>query len=267
MSIRKVVIFDSGVGGLSIWNEVRQQLPDVECHYLFDNAYFPYGELDEQTLVERVCHLVPPLVSQLGASAVIIACNTASTAVLTPLRELIQVPVVGVVPAIKPAATLSETKHIALLATPGTVERSYTQQLIQDFAANCSVTLVGSSGLVHMAERYLLNQELDQAQLEAELSPVIGEPRVDTLVLGCTHFPLLKEAVAEVLHPQMKIVDSGRAIARQLMRVLPNVTSCQKALAEHEYYFTQAEQSEEGIEKIFSQQGFKKGQAYQPTLS
>ena len=261
MSIRKVIIFDSGVGGLSIWQEVRQRLTDIECHYLFDNAYFPYGELAESTLVKRVCALVPALAAQIQADAVVIACNTASTAVLDPLRELLTIPVVGVVPAIKPAAAMSQTRHIAVLATPATVERAYTQQLVKDFASDCQVTLVGSSTLVQLAESYLQTSTIDQELLTQELAAISAKPKVDTIVLGCTHFPLIKEAVANALHPKLQIVDSGEAIARQLQRVLPFVQHSSSEV-QHEYYFTLEEKAVDGFMDVFGRLGFEKGQAF-----
>lgn len=261
MSIRKVIIFDSGVGGLSIWQEVHQYMPNVECHYLFDNAYFPYGELDEAFLIERVCQLVPKLVEQTKANAVVIACNTASTAALVQLRSMLSIPVVGVVPAIKPAAALSLSKHIAVLATPATVNRPYTHQLARDFASDCHVIWVGSSFLVKMAEEYLLTQTVNEQRLKAELVKISETKAVDAVVLGCTHFPLIREAIAARLDPKIKLVDSGKAIARQLARILSDGERSERS-SKHRYYYTKSHHALTGVEQIFEKFEIKKGQLF-----
>lgn len=263
MSSRKVIIFDSGVGGLSIWQEVQMRLPDVECHYLFDNAFFPYGELEELVLVERVCSLIPNLVEKVAADAVIVACNTASTTVLDELRGLLMIPVVGVVPAIKPASALTETGHIGVLATPATVERSYTRNLVEEFAKERRVTLVGSSNLVKLAESYLLHEQIDEESLNNELSELTQHACLDVVVLGCTHFPLIRDAVAKALHPDVKLVDSGEAIARQLERILPGVVLAEEeAVREHHYYFTQESEAIDAFKTAFARFGIKKGRFF-----
>ena len=237
VAVRKVIFFDSGMGGLSIWQAVNKFVPAIECHYLFDHAYFPYGELAEPILIKRVCDLIPALAEQVGADAVVIACNTASTSVLVPLRQLLTIPIVGVVPAIKPAAALSQTRHIALLATPATVNRSYTHRLVNDYAEGCQVTYVGSSALVKIAEQYLLTGALDLELVRQEVATIAQQETIDTLVLGCTHFPIIKEALATVLGQRIRLIDSGEAIARQLQRILPSMEHG-KAQVEHEYYYT-----------------------------
>ena len=217
-----ILIFDSGMGGLSVYREVQRTLSAHQYFYLFDNACFPYGELGEARLVERVLELLTTFVPRHDIDIVIIACNTASTHVLPALRERLHIPVVGVVPAIKPAAEycrLHGLNHIGLLATPGTVSRSYTAELVKRFAADMQVSMLGTTELVKMAESKLAGQAVDMTRLSRILAPWRGEDGPDALVLGCTHFPLLAEELSQCL-PQAQLVDSGEAIARRVASLL-----------------------------------------------
>lgn len=216
--VKKVVIFDSGVGGLSVYKEIHALLPQVQFIYAFDNAAFPYGELDDVTLIKRTNHIVTLLANQYQADLVVIACNTASTIVLPSLRQRLAIPVVGVVPAIKPAALVSQTKSIGLLATPATVNRAYTHQLVQQFANGCEVKMIGSTRLVEMAEQKLRGKPVDMIELTSILQPWQGV--VDSIVLGCTHFPLIKQEIQVALKHHVTIVDSGKAIAKRVASLL-----------------------------------------------
>ncbi|MCG9698000.1 glutamate racemase [Shewanella sp. Isolate11] len=214
-----ILVFDSGVGGLSILSEIKQTLPNENYIYLFDNARLPYGELAEKHLIEGCVDIIGRAVQQLGADIVVVACNTASTLILPALRDILDVPVVGVVPAIKPAAAISKNKRIGLLATPGTVNRDYTHQLIKQFAADCKVTCFGSSELVMMAEAKMAQKEIDWQRLEQILQP-IKQTGVDTLVLGCTHFPILKAELQSYLGEELVLLDSASAIASRVKNLL-----------------------------------------------
>jgi glutamate racemase len=214
---KTVLIFDSGVGGLSVQQEIQRLLPDVNVVYLFDNEAYPYGELEPSELINRTCRLVSQMVKQRQIDIVVIACNTASTIVLPTLRAELAIPVVGVVPAIKPASQLSN-QALAIIATPATVKREYTHDLIRDFAIDKEVKLLGSTRLVEMAEEKLRGISIDLSELEGILSSLIG--KVDTAVLGCTHFPLIKEEIGQVLGERVKLVDSGEAIARRVRELL-----------------------------------------------
>lgn len=213
-----ILLFDSGLGGLTVWQQIHSLLPDVTCHYLFDNAAFPYGELADDVLLERVCQLIVPLVKQYPVSLVVIACNTASTLALEPLRALLDIPVVGVVPAIKPAAKQTQKHHIGLLATPATISRPYTDRLISEFAADCKVTRVGVSELVRMAEDKLLGRPVALTALAKLVRPLLAGP--DVIVLGCTHFPLLSAELKSVLGEHVSLLDSGAAIAARVAWLL-----------------------------------------------
>ncbi|MEG2114846.1 MAG: glutamate racemase, partial [Hafnia sp.] len=184
------LVFDSGVGGLSVYQEIRSLLPDLHYIYAFDNQGFPYGEKDEAFIIERVVKTVAEVQKRHPLSIVIIACNTASTITLPALRERFSFPIVGVVPAIKPAAKLTRNGVVGLLATKATVQRSYTHDLIARFATDCDIKMLGSSELVVLAEAKLHGEVIDHAVLKKILRPWLSmaEPP-DTVVLGCTHFP------------------------------------------------------------------------------
>ncbi|MGO1297439.1 MAG: glutamate racemase [Vibrio sp.] len=213
----KVLIFDSGVGGLSVYKAITARLPQLSIVYSFDNEAYPYGELDQHTLLTRVVGIVQQAVVNEHIDLVVIACNTASTIVLPALRAKLQIPVVGVVPAIKPASLLSHLA-VGLIATPATVVRSYTQELIQHFSPHKPVELLGSTRLVDMAEEKLRGHSIDLHELAHILSPL--RHKIDVAVLGCTHFPLIKEEIQVVLGNEVQLVDSGEAIARRVAQLL-----------------------------------------------
>lgn len=249
--IKRVLFFDSGVGGLSVFDAVRQQLPGLHYLYLFDNAGFPYGELPVETLIERCRALVCSMVSQQKVDLVVIACNTASTLVLPVLRPLLNIPVVGVVPAIKPAAKLTRNGCIGLLATPATVCRPYTDKLIQEFAPHCEVLRCGSTELVIQAERKLAGLPVEQAVIESVLQDwKNAQPCPDTLVLGCTHFPLLREEIWQVL-PNCALVDSGAAIARRVQHLL-NITNTQVTSKLGQVYCTRLDAQAKALQRSFN---------------
>ncbi len=219
----RILVFDSGVGGLSILSALQKTLKprDSGHQWLFcsDNAFFPYGTKPEAELVSRVVTVLSCLHQQYQPDVIVIACNTASTVALPAVRAQIPVPVVGVVPALKPASAVSQSRVIGLLATPGTITRPYTEQLIQNFAADCTVIRVGSSELVWMTESFLRTGFVDNARLYDILTPLrdaISHQQLDTVVLACTHFPLLIEALREQLPEVKHWIDSGEAIARRV---------------------------------------------------
>ena len=216
--MKRVLIFDSGVGGLSVYQEIYAQLPNIQYVYAFDDAAFPYGELPEEVLIERTLHIVSILVARHDIDLVVIACNTASTVVLPSLRSQLVIPVVGVVPAIKPAAMISKKKAVGLLATPATVKRDYTNNLIAQFASDCEVHRIGSTRLVEMAEEKLRGKAVSVAELADILRP--WQDKVDSIVLGCTHFPLIKDEIAEAFGAPVHIIDSGLAIANRVKALL-----------------------------------------------
>ena len=217
---KPIVIFDSGVGGLSIYQQIKQVLPRVPVVYCSDMVGFPYGPKPECEVIERTSRCLNALAVQFDPSLAVIACNTASTISLPRIRSELGFPVVGVVPAIKTASEFSKNRCIGLLATPGTIVRSYTDQLIDDFASDCQVIRVGSSELVQMAEQYLRGEPVCDTRLRDILAPFLkAAPRPDSVVLGCTHFPLLRDAL-ERIAPDIHWIDSGSAIARRVISLL-----------------------------------------------
>ncbi len=231
-----VLVFDSGVGGLSVYDEIRQLLPDLHYIYTFDNVAFPYGEKTEEFIVERVMAIVTAVSRCYSLALVVIACNSASTVTLPALRERFSFPVVGVVPAIKPAARLTRNGVVGLLATRGTVKRPYTHELVARFARECKTEMLGSAELVELAEAKLQGIPVSLEDVRRILQPWLRmkEPP-DTVVLGCTHFPLLNEELQQVLPEGTRLVDSGAAIARRAAWLLehesPLVASAESNIA------------------------------------
>ncbi|EOW6518355.1 glutamate racemase [Cronobacter dublinensis] len=231
-----ILVFDSGVGGLSVYDEIRHLLPDLHYIYAFDNVAFPYGEKSEAFIVERVVEIVTAVQARYPLALAVIACNSASTVSLPALREKFAFPVVGVVPAIKPAARLTANGVVGLLATRGTVKRPYTHELIARFANECRIEMLGSAELVEIAEAKLHGEPVSLEALRRVLRPWLRMPEPpDTVVLGCTHFPLLAEELLQVLPEGTRLVDSGAAIARRTAWLLeheaPDARSCDDNIA------------------------------------
>jgi glutamate racemase len=246
----KILVFDSGVGGLSILQAIQSH-PDIDAathQWLFcsDNDYFPYGTKSEAELIARVRRVLRVLSAQYQPDIIVIACNTASTVALDAVRADLSVPIVGVVPAIKPAALLSESRSIGLLATPGTIARAYTQQLIDDFASDCAITRVGSTELVQLAENFLRHSTIDTNQLDqilAPLSDAVKNRQLDTVVLACTHFPLLIDVLKQRLPDVKYWVDSGDAIARRVAWCLDKLLLSYPAAQHNVAIFTRQDAS------------------------
>lgn len=230
-----VLILDSGVGGLSVYQHIQRLLPDLHYIYTFDNFAFPYGEKSEEFIVARVLKIVTAVHQRHALALAVIACNTASTVSLPTLRTHFSFPIVGVVPAIKPAAWLTRNKVIGLLATRATITCSYTQDLIKRFASGCQIEQLWSSELVKLAEAKLHGTRVSIDMLKEILTPWINMRKPpDTLVLGCTHFPLLIEELTQILPQGTQMVDSGAAIARRtslLLSPLSNRVSAEENIA------------------------------------
>ena len=219
----RIVVFDSGVGGLSVAREIMKALPGVGIDYLGDSAVFPYGELDPDVLVRRVVGLMDVVLPELDPAALVVACNTASTLVLPPLRARFALPVVGTVPAIKPAAERSLSRLVSVLATPGTVKRDYTYDLIAKYGGDCAFTLVGSHKLAALAERAMAGGEVSDGAIFAEIEPCFVKAedgiRTDSIVLACTHYPLLLERLRALAPWPVEWIDPAPAIARRVRTV------------------------------------------------
>lgn len=213
-----VLIFDSGLGGLTVAREIVRARPDITYIYVGDDAFFPYGDHSAEDLAAHVVPLMGDLIAAHKPDLVAIACNTASTLVMAPLRAAYSMPFVGTVPAIKPACASSRTKRVSVLGTSGTVKREYTQALIRDFAQGCEVKLVGSARLAPLAETFLNGDDISDADLSAEIAPCFVEDtaRTDTVVLGCTHYPLLLDRFRALAPWPVEWIDPAPAIARRI---------------------------------------------------
>jgi glutamate racemase len=218
-----ILVFDSGLGGLTVYREVVAARPDARFVYAADDAFFPYGAHGEPELVARVLAVMAELIAAHRPDLVVIACNTASTLVLPALRARFPVPFVGTVPAIKPACQLSRTKRVSVLGTEATVSREYTRALIREFANGSTVTLVGSARLAGYAEAELRGEPVADAALTAEIAPCFvddGGAHTDTIVLACTHYPLLTERLTGLSPWPVSFVDPAPAIARRVVELL-----------------------------------------------
>ena len=211
-----ILFFDSGVGGLSVLGPTRALLPNAPIVYAADSAGFPYGKRSEEELAERVPALLMRLAEQFDPRLIVIACNTASTIALDHARAALDVPIVGTVPAIKPAAELSRSRVIGVLGTQATVRQPYVDDLAARFAKDCTLVRHGSPELVELAEAKLAGQPIDFAAIRAAIAPMVeAGPGMDVMVLACTHFPLLADEIAAAF-PAIAQVDGAAGIARRI---------------------------------------------------
>lgn len=219
----RILLFDSGMGGLTVARAVAAQMPQAHLVYAADNAGFPYGPWEEAALTARILEVMGALIDRAEPHVVVVACNTASTIALAALREKFTVPFVGTVPAIKPAAEQTKSGIIGVLATPGTVSRDYTHALIKTHASHCRVILHGARRMAEIAEEKLKGHGVNIEELRQEIEPVfrrVDDKRTDIVVLGCTHYPLLVEDMNKVVPWEVTYIDPAPAIARRVADVL-----------------------------------------------
>ena len=227
MRAPKILVFDSGVGGLTVFRELTRARPDARFVYVGDDAVFPYGKIPEAALVERVVHVIGGQIETHRPDLVVIACNTASTLVLPALRERFAVPFVGTVRAIKPACAASQSKMVSVLGTEATVAREYTHALIRNFGQGCDINLIGSARLATLAEGALSGEAVDDTAVRAEIAPCFredGTARTDTIVLACTHYPLLLEQFERLAPWPVRWLDPAPAIARRMVELVGPAT-------------------------------------------
>lgn len=220
----RALVFDSGVGGLTIASEIRRAAPGWTVDYAADSGFFPYGVKSDEELRGRLPTLCASLVEIARPDLLVIACNTASTLSIHDIRAAVTIPVVGTVPAIKPAADLTRTGVIGVLGTPGTVRRAYLDDLEHQFAVGKTVIRRGSAGLVDVAERHVRGQPIDHEAVAYAVKPLFDGPegaQIDVVVLACTHFPLIRDAIQAACPPGVQLIDTGAAVARQALRVAP----------------------------------------------
>jgi glutamate racemase len=215
---RPLLIFDSGIGGLSVLGAIRASLPGAPIVYAADSAFYPYGTKRAAEIDARVPALLGRLAERFDPELVVIACNTASTIALDTVRAALDLPIVGTVPAIKPAAEVSRTRVIGVLGTEATVRQPYVDRLSEEFAADCTVIRHGSAELVDLAEAKLRGEATDPEAYAAILDGLFSQPggeRIDTIVLACTHFPLVEAELAAAAGRPLRFVDGKEGIARR----------------------------------------------------
>ncbi|MEN2786293.1 glutamate racemase [Sphingomonas qilianensis] len=225
MDTRPILFFDSGVGGLSVLGATRALLPTAPFVYAADSAGFPYGTKSEAEIAVRVPALLGRLAERYRPRLIVIACNTASTIALADVRAALDLPIVGTVPAIKPAVAISRTRAIGVLGTDATVRQPYVDDLAQRFAGDCLVLRHGSAELVRLAEAKLHGKATDPARYGAILQGLFGQPggaRVDTIVNACTHFPLVVDELAAAAPAGVRFVDGSAGIARRIAHLTAN---------------------------------------------
>jgi glutamate racemase len=255
----RVLVFDSGVGGLTVAREISAARPSLGVDYAADTDFFPYGDKSDTALRERLPEVALALFGAARPDVFVIACNTASTLALDEVRAALPCPVVGTVPAIKPAAALTKTGTLGLLATPGTVRRAYTAELIRDFAADKRVILTGSLALVRLAEAAARGEALpdsDFARAQAPMFAAEGGDEIDTVVLACTHFPLVRDRLERTAPRPVNYIDSGAAIARQTLRVLDGLERLSKRTDPPKGYMTSGDAPEPDFRDILARFGF-----------
>src|SRR5215813_15378927 len=218
-----ILVFDSGLGGLTVFREIVKVRPDACYVYVADDAFFPYARRSEEQLVDRIVPLMERLIATHAPDLVVIACNTASTLVLPHLRARLAVPFVGTVPAVKPACMASRSRLVSVLGTEATVQREYTRALIREFGQGCDVTLVGAVRLAGLAETALRGDAIEDDAVAQEIAPCFvasGGRRTDTIVLACTHYPLLLDRLARLASWPVDWIDPAPAIARRVTSLL-----------------------------------------------
>ncbi len=226
-------VYDSGIGGISILNVLREYVSEnildqqVRYVYLCDNLHYPYGTKREEDLVSFVCETVRKMLEVYKLDILVIACNTASTIVLPYLRDMFKLPIVGVVPAIKPACARSKTKHVCLVATQATITRASLEDLIRLYGNGCQILRIGSSILVDIAEKKFRSYPVEDSLIEQEISSIFSDPLIDTVILGCTHFVHLKEEITRILskHPckDICVIDSSEGVSAHCLDLIKNI--------------------------------------------
>ena len=214
-----ILFLDPGVGGLSIVDPVRKLLPNAPIVYAMDQAGYPYGQKNEAELAARVPALLGRLAEHVHARLAVIACNTASVIALDPVRAALDIPIVGTVPAIKPAAAISKSRVIGVLGTRATVRQPYVDNLSYKFASDCTVIRHGTPDLVDLAEAKFRGEATDPTAYAAILDGLFNQPEgdsIDTIVLACTHFPLVEEELAQAAGRPVAFVHGGEGIARRV---------------------------------------------------
>ncbi len=248
---RPIGVFDSGVGGLSVWREIVRQLPGESTIYVADSAHCPYGPRPAAEIEQFSIEISRFLLAQ-GAKMIVVACNTASAAALNQLRAMFDVPFVGMEPAVKPAAQATRTGHIGVLATEGTFHGELFNRTTETHARDVTVHRRVAHGLVSLVETGNFSGAEAETLLKQHLLPLLAE-NVDQLVLGCTHYPFLLSLMRRIVGAQMEIIDPADAVAKQVQRVLDNRATRATGNARHQIFSSGDTVS---LEKILAHVGY-----------
>ncbi|THD35998.1 MAG: glutamate racemase [Sphingomonas sp.] len=262
MDDRPILLFDSGVGGLSVLAALRDLLPQASLVYVADSAAFPYGTKSEAEIAARVPALLGRLAERYDPRLIVIACNTASTIALGHVRAALDIPIVGTVPAIKPAAELSETRTIGVLGTDATVRQPYVDDLAARFATDCTVLRHGSAALVELAEAKLRGEDADPAAYRAAVAGLFDQPggeRIDVVVNACTHFPLVVEELAAVAPRAVRFVDGAAGIARRVAHLTAG--QAWPAAPVHRAVFTRFGDAERHLARALARYGIDRAES------
>ena len=252
MANNSIGIFDSGVGGISIWLEINKVLPNQNTIYLADNAHAPYGTKTIEEIIQLSIEKTEFLI-QNGATIIVVACNTATTAAIDTLRQKFNIPFIGIEPAFKPAALNSKTKSVGVLATQSTTKSSLFNSTLNKYNNGISTIIQEGNGLVRLIETGQMHSPEMINLLRGYLTPMV-ESNIDTLVLGCSHYPFLKDQIQSIIGDKIEIVDSGKAVAKQTKRIMIVHNLIQKnEKATHIFY---ANGDKKTLEYILKDQGF-----------
>lgn len=236
MSSNPIGVLDSGVGGLSVLLEVKMILPEESLIYVADQEFSPYGTKTEEELVDRVGKILEFFQSR-NVKAVVIACNTATVHTIDEMRLLFDFPIIGTVPVVKTIASITKSGKTAVLSTPSTSKSSYLDYLIDEFAKGVEVERVGGSNLEEFVEKGELDSVEVREILRKVLNPLV-EKNVDSVALGCTHYPFLKSEMEKIAGSKVNFVDSGGAVARRLKQILELNSDLSLQKGKDEYYTT-----------------------------
>ncbi|KXX69945.1 glutamate racemase [Flammeovirga sp. SJP92] len=243
-----IAFFDSGLGGLSVWKTFQAQYPNYTTLYYADQQYIPYGSKTKEELIERAVKITDFFIEN-GASIIVVACNTATAAVIKSLRAQYNIPFVGMEPAVKPAALSSKTKAIGVLATEGTFSGELFKQTKEKFTKGVNVIVQPGYGMVELVEEGAAGTSKSLDVLTPLVTPMINE-NVDQIVLGCTHYPFLKEDIQKIVGEKVNLIDPAPAVVKQIKRLMPNVTNEEKVI--HQFFTSSPDlvSFKAGVEKL-----------------
>ena len=247
-----IAVFDSGVGGISVLKHIHDLLPNEQLIYVADSKYAPYGNKSTEEIQARCFEIADFLISK-SAKALVVACNTATAAAIDALRAKYSLPIIGMEPAVKPAAAATKNGVIGVLATTGTLKSAQFAALLESYGRNVKVVTQACVGLVECVERGEINTAATKALIKHYTVPLLAEG-ADTIVLGCTHYPFVKEVIREIVGANISLIDTGSAVAKQLKRQLEEngLVSTNQELAEVSFISNSvAENAQQVIEALW----------------